>query len=622
MSGVNFWSAVDSRSKSLKFKHTITGSVHDALWMLTTQWMFGEFTGEDTGSLLFTKTEVETTSINRFASLNGSVKAFNEEFPYQSRIEWEPVAMDLSIRIQMGNYWLKLLKINAPGDINKTAFIDTFSISLGSSPEEISNKDAREIRNTLNQRMLDGGALYEYLISGSGKNASQLYTYLSLTGSGFNNTTGVNDAIQSFKNYYKDLFYQPANDTDTSWMPSRLEYQAKCSAPEINTGVSQQVLVSNEYFGGTFDWYSFDLESNTTSNELHEDSGEVVNDNVIDSKRVTSIPTPIYFAGMPASRRLTLQDANYNYASYQQEKTGTISMLIKDYILGFSNEWMTIPVSLPVGTLARVRSIVAKDVFGDYVYVGGDRDNIGDKSWSMYTLSESTNITKHGDQLFIPPGTPQIIDSQDLEKVNFIRDEMADMAWALELIVPDELSGGKDGYTAAKQLVDYLDTLIPPETAHDFGYDGQTGIPEYGEPGETYAMLKYKLLTRVPENWIPFVPKQVGNTNRNIKFQRATFPRILQGRLLNDTSLNDIQLIKPRCLITSFGLNTNTQQPYYIYEEELPRAGVIVTRKYRRTRWIDGKTYLWMGREKTTGMGEGLSGLKFDSVEIGTLINQ
>jgi hypothetical protein len=52
-----------------------------------------------------------------------------------------------------------------------------------------------------------------------------------------------------------------------------------------------------------------------------------------------------------------------------------------------------------------------------------------------------------------------------------------------------------------------------------------------------------------------------------------------------------------------------------LYEEEVPRAGARVRRAYRSARWIDGSSHLWLGRTKTTGRGEGSSGLRFDALE-------
>ena len=54
--------------------------------------------------------------------------------------------------------------------------------------------------------------------------------------------------------------------------------------------------------------------------------------------------------------------------------------------------------------------------------------------------------------------------------------------------------------------------------------------------------------------------------------------------------------------------------PYFIFEEESPRSGVIVQATWQRTRWYDGKIVCWYGRKKQTSRGEGSSGLAFDTI--------
>ena len=42
----------------------------------------------------------------------------------------------------------------------------------------------------------------------------------------------------------------------------------------------------------------------------------------------------------------------------------------------------------------------------------------------------------------------------------------------------------------------------------------------------------------------------------------------------------------------------SVRQPYFLHQEEVPRAGAIVTRGFQRTRWFDGKVFTWIGRRK------------------------
>ena len=48
-----------------------------------------------------------------------------------------------------------------------------------------------------------------------------------------------------------------------------------------------------------------------------------------------------------------------------------------------------------------------------------------------------------------------------------------------------------------------------------------------------------------------------------------------------------------------------------LYDEEVPREGVHVTRGRRMARWIDGSTWVWTAFRKQVGRGEGSSGLRF-----------
>ncbi len=55
--------------------------------------------------------------------------------------------------------------------------------------------------------------------------------------------------------------------------------------------------------------------------------------------------------------------------------------------------------------------------------------------------------------------------------------------------------------------------------------------------------------------------------------------------------------------------------PYYVNEEEVPGAGTLLRRSYQRTRWYGGRTFLWIGRYRETGRGQGSSNLRFDQIE-------
>jgi hypothetical protein len=72
--------------------------------------------------------------------------------------------------------------------------------------------------------------------------------------------------------------------------------------------------------------------------------------------------------------------------------------------------------------------------------------------------------------------------------------------------------------------------------------------------------------------------------------------------------------VKPRTTLLRQGLEEVPPQPYFVFEEEVPRSGVQVVQRFQRTRWYGGRTYTWLGVRKLTGRGEGASRLAFDEL--------
>jgi hypothetical protein len=109
-------------------------------------------------------------------------------------------------------------------------------------------------------------------------------------------------------------------------------------------------------------------------------------------------------------------------------------------------------------------------------------------------------------------------------------------------------------------------------------------------------VLNYQLATTVPDYWVPLLPVR---TEAGLRLQR--------GKVLKVDGQLETVGAKGRVL--------NADRPLAIFEEEIPREGLRVTRSWQLARWHDGSTHLWIGRQKQIGRGEGSSGLRFDSVE-------
>jgi hypothetical protein len=70
-----------------------------------------------------------------------------------------------------------------------------------------------------------------------------------------------------------------------------------------------------------------------------------------------------------------------------------------------------------------------------------------------------------------------------------------------------------------------------------------------------------------------------------------------------------------RLLRSDLTMSVETEPPLRIMEEEIPRDGALVRRSFQYARWIGGTSFLWLGRAKHVGRGEGASNLRYDVAE-------
>jgi hypothetical protein len=157
----------------------------------------------------------------------------------------------------------------------------------------------------------------------------------------------------------------------------------------------------------------------------------------------------------------------------------------------------------------------------------------------------------------------------------------------------------KSGFEAAAEYHGFLQKIVS---------DAAVIIPPAPpvNDGDEEAKIRYEIMNTIPENWIPFIPAHVEGSNREVQIQRAAMPRILEGNPEKPDK------IRPRTTLLQEGLAE--RKAYFIHEEEIPRSGIRVEQSYQRTRWGNGKVFVWFGVRKTTGRGEGSSGLGFDRI--------
>src|SRR6187551_1357200 len=106
---ITYWNRLDSYPRSRDVGRGLKAEVRDAMWMLTRQWQFGEFQGEDAASPVTTQIIGEHTAMDRVGFLKNSVSAYDETVPLETHAERETLTPNLFLAVQMGRYFVKLM---------------------------------------------------------------------------------------------------------------------------------------------------------------------------------------------------------------------------------------------------------------------------------------------------------------------------------------------------------------------------------------------------------------------------------------------------------------------------------------------------------------------------------
>jgi hypothetical protein len=103
-------------------------------------------------------------------------------------------------------------------------------------------------------------------------------------------------------------------------------------------------------------------------------------------------------------------------------------MCLVEFALIYGNDWLVIPVDLQPGTLSEVRRVRYVDTFD----VQHDLPRAAD-AFRLFEISQPGGGSLPA--LFLPPAALNTIEGAALEEVQFVRDETANLVWALERVV-------------------------------------------------------------------------------------------------------------------------------------------------------------------------------------------
>lgn len=611
---LDFRLEVDPRGDS--YDEALAARVADPLWMLSRQWQFREFDGEDAGSPVEVDYRLDGMPLIGYAPGREPKPADFDTFasgdlPLEARVEAEPllgIGAHPKANIEAGQVLARYCASAARDDIADAARV-AFPATLDMPPDPLSDVAGMLWHLLLDERGIDAATLAGALRANRKPDGSLSALPQPLLDAGLAMDAAA--VLEAWLDWMDDFIAEP--DENPAWQPNRLEYAFELAAGERR---KRQRLDAQEYVDGRVDWHDFDVRpARRLLTELDPASLD-------DPKDRTSIPTQIQYAGMPATRFWEFEDGQVNFARLQAGPLDLVRMMVAEYALVHGNDWFMVPARVRAGGLYKVRKLTVRDTFGRVTQVQPVA-NAADSDWRLHGLVNANNGTVDGQTLFIPPPLSDTLEGDPLEEVALARDEMANLVWAIEKRVQ-----GTSGEPLDRSLEDQRYSLGQQPT-----------VPS------TDASLVYRLMTPVPSHWLPMIPVRNNNLSLDIRLQRAgmkRFYRVDQDAMnaidgyaefierlrdsaefvtavpiaANNPANPDVQVFvfHPRGLLLREDPNGDiNNDSLLIEEEEVPRAGIHVERRFNYARTADGRAWLWCGRRKRVGRGEAASGLRFDS---------
>ena len=579
---ITSWMRLEPRSRSAEMTDSLQARIYDPLWLLARQWQLGEFQGEDNGSPIIASWRAETARLTRYHSgailPNTMVNALSYDgsrIPLESLVERERIRPTtdqaarpekLKLAAEAGQQFLRMLQSKPLSRDYRSAFIAEHPFPvLTTEQRAAADSDSLSFLDVMAARVPDGRRLYAALRP-AGSTGVVIAPALQIAPV---DLAQVEDIARLWVQWFETLFSEP-DTANPSWSPERMEYAFSVGS-RLSDG--ERVLTAKEYSEGHLDWYAFDANP--------EVSLGAAQDNAVQEIARKVIPAPVSFRGMPAARFWEFEDAQVDFGSVDAGPTDLARMLLVEFALDCGNDWFVIPVEIEVGSLCRTRSLVITDTFGVRSLIKPNSE-LGEphKSWRMFQLShlrESAIKQPASNMFFLPPSLLKSLENRPIEEVLFLRDEMANVAWAVERVIESPAEGP----------INRFESYLEQKKRRELGTPEPASIPD---------TLRYKLSTEVPDYWVPLLPVK---TNQGLRLKR--------GAVLKTDGLTEN--------VQALGRILESGQELSLFEEEVPREGMRVTRSYQFTRWTDGSSHFWIGRRKGIGRGEGSSGLKFDSLD-------
>ena len=545
------WLRLEGSSRDPELTEGLTACIADPLWTLARQLQVGEFHGEDAASPILVDAVVAFAPVTAFAPGDasgdgGTVERADADRPLEVLVEQESAADDVRLGLELG--WLLVRALAQIGTSRSALALLRARYAVPLEPPDGLDPGGRAQLELLARRSLDGLRAARELTG-----SAEVDALLTAIGVPASLRARASRAVTDWHAVAADFVREPT--VSTSWSSGPLEYRFRVGAP---AAAGELTLDASEYRGGTLDWYHFRRVAD--ADPLGADGQPGV-------RRITVLPTPLAFDGMPAPRFWAIEDDTVSFGDLVGGPEDLVRAVVGGYSAVYEDDWLKVPCLLPTGAVARVVSLVVRDDYGMQHDIPAAAVLDGPaRVWRFFELEDDDGpdapslADRVAPLVLLAPALPDTEEGPPLERVDFVRDDVANLAWGIERRAVVSSGRPADRDAAA----------------------GPADVPSTGDG------WSYQAYAAVRENWIPFVPVQLGDG-------KTAQVHLRRGRMaVPPPGLSDERLLP-------LGKILDASRPLRVREEAIPEAGIRVDRRYQRARGADGRIHLWIGRRVRTG---------------------
>lgn len=452
------WNRIEASIEASSVDPGLPAPLADPLWLLGRQWQVGELTAEDAGTPVRAAIVTQAFPFNHIV-VGSDVRPFDPTMPLEAVIEPEPATSpDLRFRLTAGRDLLVALAPFA----NAAA-----GLAAMATPPTQTDRTAAALVRALGSRAIDAELVSAQITSrGAGAVAATLAPHAD--------PTAVTAALTAWQNRY---LARTGRQAASAWNGQAAAYQFSLTA---QTAGAQITLAANGYRGGRLDWSDFTAASAATPGPD------------VPTTQTIAMPAPLEFKGGPARRYFEIEQGGVSYGMLAGAPTDVGTALLVELALVFGGDWFTLPVTFPVGTLARVVSIAVTDTFNTDIVI---TQRLRSDGWRMFELAGDPVAQ---DYLAILPTLDISLEGPAIERLALGRDEAANVVWAIEDTLSDDLG--------LPVTVEHTSAVLPV--------------------GRSYT---YEPLIPPPTSWFPLVRRGSGFVGAELRAAPSRTPR---GRLL------------------------------------------------------------------------------------------